>query len=66
MTYLNFLWNPINLMFDCKLVQGRIFCTLCMKDGLGSFWEVASWNVRILKGVKRAKNSLFLPILMRF
>lgn len=37
-----------------------------MKDGLGSFWEVASLNVRILKGVKRAKNGLFLPILGRF
>ena len=37
-----------------------------MKDELGSFWEVASLNVRILKVVKRAKNGLFLPILGRF
>ena len=37
-----------------------------MKDGLGSFWEVASLNVQILKGIKRAKNGLFLPILGRF
>ena len=37
-----------------------------MKDGLGSFWEVASLNMRILKSTKRAKNGLFLPILGRF
>ena len=30
-----------------------------MKDGLGSFWEVASLNVWILKGIKRAKTAYF-------
>ena len=37
-----------------------------MKDELGSFWEVASLNVQILKSTKRAKNGLFLPILRHF